>query len=86
MSAGLSLSFPLFFLGLILFAAVTFWAGVYPRWMAVLLVISVPVTMSSTYGRNVPGVDRTGVVGVCGGGLWFLRLEESTLDYLLLRI
>src|SRR5918997_2424288 len=45
MSTGLSLSFPLFFLGLILFAAATFWARVYPRWIAVLLVVSVPVTM-----------------------------------------
>ena len=45
MSTGLSMSYPLFFLGLILFAAATFWARVYPRWIAVLLVISVPVTM-----------------------------------------
>src|SRR5215211_8905069 len=39
MSTGLSLSYPLFFLGLILFAASTFWARVYPRWIALLLVI-----------------------------------------------
>src|SRR5919106_277134 len=45
MSTGLSLSYPLFYLGLILFGAATFWAGVYPRWIAVLLIISVPVTM-----------------------------------------
>src|SRR5215212_2581832 len=45
MSTGLSISYPLFFLGLILFAASTFWARVYPRWIALLLVISVPVTM-----------------------------------------
>jgi hypothetical protein len=45
MSTGLSLSYPLFFLGLILFGAATFWARVYPRWIAVLLIISVPVTM-----------------------------------------
>jgi hypothetical protein len=44
-AVGITLSYPLFFLGLILFAAATFWAGVYPRWIAVLLVISVPVTM-----------------------------------------
>src|SRR5919107_1158474 len=37
MSAGLTLSYPLFFLGLILFAAATFWARVYPRWIALLL-------------------------------------------------
>src|SRR5215210_6323060 len=45
MSTGLSMSYPLFFLGLILFAAATFWTRVYPRWIALLLVISVPVTM-----------------------------------------
>jgi hypothetical protein len=44
-AVGITLSYPLFFLGLILFAAATFWAGVYPRWIAVLLVVSVPVTM-----------------------------------------
>ena len=45
MARGLSLSYPLFFLGLILFAAATFWARVYARWIAVLLVVSGPVTM-----------------------------------------
>jgi hypothetical protein len=45
MSAGLTLSFPLFGIGLILFGAVTFWAGVYPRWVAGLLIIGIPVTM-----------------------------------------
>jgi hypothetical protein len=45
MSTGLSMSYPLFFLGLILFGAATFWARVYPRWIALLLVVSVPVTM-----------------------------------------
>src|SRR5215207_4055605 len=45
MSTGLSISYPLFFLGLILFAAATFWTRVYPRWIALLLIISIPVTM-----------------------------------------
>jgi hypothetical protein len=45
MARGLTLSYPLFFLGLILFAAATFWARVYPRWIALLLIVSVPVTM-----------------------------------------
>ncbi len=43
--AGLQVSFPLFGLGLILFGAATFWAGVYPRWAAALLIVSIPVTM-----------------------------------------
>ena len=45
LSAGLSLSFPLFGVGLILFGVATFRAGVYPRWAAVLLIVSIPVTM-----------------------------------------
>src|SRR5215212_1665204 len=84
MSTGLSLSYPLFFLGLILFAASTFWAGVYPRWIA-LLIISVPVTMflDPTAGPSQESI---------GPALWALLLrsmafspEESTLNYLLLR-
>jgi hypothetical protein len=45
MSTGLTLSFPLFGIGLVLFGVATFIAGVYPRWIAVLLIISIPVTM-----------------------------------------
>jgi hypothetical protein len=43
--AGLNVSFPLFGLGLILFGVASLRAGVYPRWAAVLLIISIPVTM-----------------------------------------
>jgi len=43
--AGLNVSFPLFGIGLILFGVATFRAGVYPRWAAVLLIVSIPVTM-----------------------------------------
>ena len=42
---GLQVSFPLFGLGLILFGAATFRAGIYPRWQSVLLIVSIPVTM-----------------------------------------
>ena len=42
---GLQVSFPLFGLGLILFGAATFWAGVYARWVSVLLIVSIPVTI-----------------------------------------
>ena len=45
LSLGLTLSFPLFGIGLILFGVATFRAGVHPRWAAVLLIISIPVTM-----------------------------------------
>jgi hypothetical protein len=43
--AGLQVSFPLFGVGMILFGVVTFRAGVYPRWAAALLIVSIPVTM-----------------------------------------
>src|SRR5215204_1390514 len=43
--SGISLSFPLFGIGMILFGVATFWARVYPRWAAVLLIVSLPVTM-----------------------------------------
>jgi len=45
LSAGLTLSFLLFGIGLILFGVATFIAGVYPRWVTVLLIIGIPVTM-----------------------------------------
>src|SRR5215208_4354307 len=45
LSAGLSLSLPLFGLGLSLCGVATIRAGVYPRWAAVLLIVSIPVTM-----------------------------------------
>ena len=43
--AGLNLSFPLFGIGVILFGVATIRAGVYPRWAALLLIVSIPVTM-----------------------------------------
>src|SRR5918994_6917892 len=45
LSVGLSLSFPLFGIGMILFGVATFRAGVYPRWVALLLIVSIPATM-----------------------------------------
>ena len=43
--AGLNVSFPLFALGLILFGVATVRAGVYPIWVTLLLVVSIPLTM-----------------------------------------
>jgi hypothetical protein len=63
MSVGQTLSYPLFFLGLILFAAATFWARVYPRWIALLLIISVPVTM---FLDPTPGTFQESI----GPALW----------------
>jgi hypothetical protein len=81
MSTGLSLSYPLFFLGLILFAAATFWARVYPRWIALLLVISVPVTMfldptAGTFQESI-GPALWGFA-VAAYGFYALRRGPST--------
>jgi hypothetical protein len=81
MSAGLTLSYPLFFLGLILFAAATFWARVYPRWIALLLIISVPVTMLLD---PTPGTFQESVgpalwgIAVAAYGFYALRRAPST--------
>src|SRR5215218_8114696 len=82
MSAGLSLSYPLFFLGLILFGAATFWARVYPRWIAVLLIISVPVTMfldptAGTFQESI-GPALWGFAVAAYGFYAFLRRAPST--------
>src|SRR5829696_10590673 len=82
MSVGLSLSYPLFFLGLILFAAATFWAGVYPRWIAVLLIVSVPVTMfldptAGTFQESI-GPALWGFALAAYGLYAFLRRGPST--------
>jgi hypothetical protein len=81
MSVGLSLSYPLFFLGLILFGAATFWAGVYPRWIALLLVISVPMTMfldptAGTFQESI-GPAMWGLA-VAAYGFYALRRTPST--------
>jgi hypothetical protein len=81
MSTGLSLSYPLFFLGLILFGAATFWARVYPRWIAVLLIVSVPVTMfldptAGTFQESI-GPALWGIA-VAAYGFYALRRAPST--------
>src|SRR5215207_7314099 len=82
MSTGLSMSYPLFFLGLILFAAATFWAGVYPRWIALLLIVSVPVTMfldptAGTFQESI-GPALWGFAVATYGFYAFLRRGPST--------
>ena len=81
MSTGLSLSYPLFFLGLILFGAATFWARVYPRWIALLLIVSVPVTMfldptAGTFQESI-GPALWGFA-VAAYGFYALRRARST--------
>src|SRR5918997_2414076 len=76
MSAGLSMSYPLFFLGLILFAAATFRAGVYPRWIALLLIVSVPVTvfLDPTAGTFQEAIGPA-LWGGGGGGYGFFSFR-----------
>ena len=81
MSTGLSMSYPLFFLGLVLFAAATFWARVYPRWIALLLVVSVPATMfldptAGTFQESI-GPALWGFA-VAAYGFYALRKARST--------
>src|SRR5215212_4774979 len=82
MSVGQTLSYPLFFLGLILFGAATFWARVYPRWIAILLIISVPVTMfldptPGTFQESI-GPALWGFAVAAYGFYAFLRRGHST--------
>src|ERR671910_3260023 len=82
MSIGLTLSYPLFFLGLILFGAATFWARLYPRWIAVLLIISVPVTFfldptPGTFQESI-GPALWGFAFAAYGFCAFLRRGPST--------
>jgi hypothetical protein len=81
LSAGLTLSYPLFFLGLILFGAATFWARIYPRWIAVLLIISIPVTM---FLDPTPGTFQESIGQMLWGfafaayGFYALKTRPST--------
>src|SRR5215204_5504533 len=43
--SGISLSAPLLGIGMILFGVATFRARVYPRWAAILLIVSIPLTI-----------------------------------------
>jgi hypothetical protein len=73
---GLQVSFPLFGLGMILFGAATFWAGVYPRWAPVLLIVSIPVTM---FLDPTPGTFQESI------GQILLGISVATLGWYALR-
>jgi hypothetical protein len=45
LTTGITLSVPLFGIGIVLFGLATLKAGVYPRWAAGLLIVSIPVTV-----------------------------------------
>ena len=79
--AGLNVSFPLFGIGLILFGVATFRAGVYPRWVALLLIVSIPVTM---FLDPTPGTFQESIgqillgIAVAALGLHALRATPSS--------
>ena len=79
--AGLQVSFPLFGIGLILFGAATFGAGVYPRWAPALLIISIPVTM---FLDPTPGTFQESIgqillgIAVAALGWYALRRAPSS--------
>jgi len=78
MARGLTLSFPLFGLGLILFGAATFWARVYPRRIAVLLIISIPMTMflDPTPGSFQESIGQI-LLGIAVATLGFYALRRA---------
>ena len=78
LSTGLGLSFPLFGIGLILFGAATFWAGVYPRWTPVLLVVSIPLTifLDPTAGRFQESIGQI-LLGIALAALGFYALRKA---------
>src|SRR5919106_5905892 len=78
-AVGINLSYPLFYLGLVLFAAPTFWARVYPRWIAVLLVVSVPVTMflDPTAGTFQESIGPA-LLGFAAAAYGFYALRRAT--------
>jgi hypothetical protein len=77
--AGLNLSFPLFGIGLILFGAATFWAGVYPRWASALLIVSIPVTifLDPTPGSFQESIGQI-LLGTAGAALDWYALRTPT--------
>jgi hypothetical protein len=78
LSTGLGLSFPLFGIGLILFGAAMFWAGVYPRWAPVLLIVSIPVTifLDPTAGTFQESIGQI-LLGIALAALGFYALRKA---------
>jgi hypothetical protein len=81
LASGISLSSPLQGLGIILFGVATFMARVYPRWAAVLLIVSIPVTIvlpgtSGTFSESI-GPILFGIA-VAALGFYALRIAPSS--------
>ena len=76
--SGKSLSFPLFGLGMILFGVTTFVARVYPRWVSVLLIVSLPLTMflPDTQGTFSESIGQI-LLGIAVAALGFYALKPQ---------
>jgi|SRR5215216_1160304 len=76
---GIFLSGLIFFIGIILFGAATFWAGVYPRWASVLLIVSIPLTMflDPTQGTFQESIGQI-LFGIAVAALGFYALRMAT--------
>jgi len=75
---GITLSGPIFFIGMILFGAATLRAGVYPRWAAVLLIVSIPLTMflDPTQGTFQESIGQI-LFGIAVAALGFYALRRA---------
>ena len=78
---GISLSFPIFSIGMILFGVATIRAGVYPRWASVLLIVSLPVTI---FLDPTPGTFQESIGQILFGialaalGFYALKIAPSS--------
>src|SRR5215217_5118192 len=72
------LSGQIFFIGMILFGAATLRAGVYPRWAAVLLIVSIPLTMflDPTQGTFQESIGQI-LFGIAVAALGFYALRRA---------
>jgi hypothetical protein len=75
---GITLSGPIFFIAMILFGAATLRAGVYPRWAAVLLIVSIPLTMflDPTQGTFQESIGQI-LFGIAVAALGFYALRRA---------
>ena len=75
---GITLSGPIFFIGMILFGAATLRAGVYPRWAAVLLIVSIPLTMflDPTQGTFQESIGQI-LFGIAVAALGYYALRRA---------
>jgi hypothetical protein len=67
--SGIGLSAPLFGIGIILFGLATLRAGVYPRWAAGLLIVSIPVTI---FLPQTPGTFSESIGQIMAGSAFMI--------------